>query len=312
MKRFPFWLAMIVVAALARGVAAQDSSPGADPVLTGCLIKLQDDVKLPAKEAGVLVHLGVKEGDRVRAEEEIALVDDGEAKMQKKIARYALDAAIKRAKDDIEIRYQKAAALVAQADYEQLLETNRQAEKAVTEVDIRRAKLEWDRAELGIEKSQSDLTLAKYEAYAKNAELEAAELAIDRRTIRAPFDGEVVTLYRDQDEWVNPGDPVLRVVRLDSMQVEGAVDQSAYDPHEIQGCEVTVEVELARGRKEQANGRITYVSPLVRLDGRYLVRAEVSNRQDHGRWLLRDGMITQMTIHLNTGGSGALDVSRAP
>ena len=57
---------------------------------------------------------------------------------------------------------------------------------------------------------------------------------------------------------------------------------------------------MAHGRKEQVTGRITYVSSLVRLDGRYIVRAEVANRQEHGRWLLRDGMTATMTIHLNT------------
>lgn len=311
MKRAAYVLTAIV-AVWAAGAFAQDTSPGANPVLSGCLVQFQDDVKIPAKEAGVLVDLAVKEGEQVQAEEIIARVDDSEPRMQKKIAEYGLEAAVKRAKDDIEIRYQKAAALVAKADYEQLLETNLRAEKAVTEVDIRRAKLDWDRAELGIEKSQNDLVLARYDALAKNAELEATKLAIGRRTIRAPFDGEVVTIYRHQDEWVNPGDPILRLVRLDTMEVEGAVDLADYDPHEIQGCEVTIEVELARGRKEQTKGRIIYVSSMVRLDGKYLVRAEVANRQQHGRWLLRDGLTAEMTIHLNTGGEVALDLSRAP
>jgi multidrug efflux pump subunit AcrA (membrane-fusion protein) len=296
---------------MSTNVLAQSVSPGGDPIVSGCLVKFQDDVKLPSKEAGVLVELGVKEGAQVQAEEIIVRVDDSEPQMQKKIADYALRAAIKRAKDDIEVRYQKAAALVAEADYEQLLETNRGAEKAVPEVDIRRAKLDWDRAELGIEKSQNDLALATFDAYAKKAELEGADLAIDRRTLRAPFDGEVVTIYRHEDEWVNPGDPVLRVVRLDTMQVEGAVDLAEYDPHEIQGCDVTIEVELARGRKEQTKGRIIYVSSMVRLDGKYLVRAEVANRQQNGQWLLRDGLTANMTIHLKPGGGVALDVGRA-
>ena len=90
------------------------------------------------------------------------------------------------------------------------------------------------------------------------------------------------------------------------MHVEGAVDQSEYDPHEIQGCEVTVEVELARGRKE------TVPRPDHRrsarsfgCDGRYIVRAEVANRQEHGNWMLRDGLPATMTIHLGTGGAAA-------
>jgi len=76
--------------------------------------------------------------------------------------------------------------------------------------------------------------------------------------------------------------------------------------------DVVVEVDMARGRKERFTGRITYVSSLVRIDRRYIVRAEVVNRQEHGRWLLRDGMSATMTIRLSTAGAGALDVSRTP
>ena len=34
----------------------------------------------------------------------------------------------------------------------------------------------------------------------------------------------------------------------------------------------------------------------------YNVRAEIANLQEHGTWLLRDGLPATMTIHLGTGG----------
>ena len=279
-------------------------------MLTGCLVKLQDDVKLAGKEAGVLVQLSVKEGSQVKAGEVIGKIDDSQPQVQKDAAQAGYNSAFAKYKDDVEIRYSAAAAEVAHADYDQLIETNRMAEKAVASVDVRKAKLDWDRSVLAIEKAQHDQELAKYDAYTKQAELKAAQLAIDRRTIKAPFNGEVVTINRHQEEWVGPGDTILRLVRLDAMYVEGALDRTQYDPHEIVGCDVTVEVEMARGRKEQAQGRITYVSSEVRGDGKYQVRAEVANREEHGRWLLADGMKATMTIHLNTGGASAVDVSR--
>jgi multidrug efflux pump subunit AcrA (membrane-fusion protein) len=312
MNKTSFLLAICATALAASGGIAQEASPSTDPVLPRCFIKLQDDVLLPAKEAGVLVHLGVKEGDQVRAGDEIARVDDQEAQMQKKVSEYALTAAIKRAQNTVDVRFSEKAAAKAKEDYDKYMETNLLQERAVTEFEVRAAKLEWDKMILSIEKSERDRELAKYEAYTKKAELQAAEQAIARRTIRAPFNGEVVQIKREQDEWVNPGDPILRIVRLDTMEVEGAVLQSEYDPQEIQGCEVTIEVELARGRKEQAQGRITYVSSMIRGDGKYLVRAEVPNRLVQGHWLLRDGMKADMTIHLNTGGERSLGVSRAP
>ncbi len=276
------------------------------------MVRLDEDVKVPAPEAGVLVLLSVKEGSQVTKGQVMGKVYDEEVQIQKKAAEFALGAAYKSATDDIQYRYAQKSADVSKKAYEAMLESNHTAAKSVPEVEVRKGKLEWEAAVLSAEKAQFDQELAKFEYHKKKAELNAAELAVGRRTILAPFDGEVTTIYRHQDEWVSPGDPILRLVRLDTMLVEGALAQSAYDPHEVGGCDVVVEVNMARGRKEQFTGRITYVSSLVRLDGRYIVRAEVANRQEHGRWLLRDGMTATMTIRLSTAGADSLDVSRTP
>jgi multidrug efflux pump subunit AcrA (membrane-fusion protein) len=300
----------VVFAVLTATVRAQTAAQVSDPVVEA-LVKVADEIKLPAKEPGVLVQLAVKEGMQVRAGQVIAKIDDSEPVMTKKAASAAYAAAYKRWKDDVEIRFARAQADVAKADYEQLQETNRLAEKAVPSVDLRRAKLDWDHYVLAIEKAGHDQELAKFEAYTKQAELDAADLAIQRRLITAPFDGVVEELKRKQDEWVQPGDTILELLRLDTMHVEGAVEQSKYDPHEVQGCEVTVEVEMARGRKATVRGRIIKVSSVVRSDGVFNVRAEVANKQEHGSWMLRDGLPATMTIHLGTGGTGAAGVSRA-
>lgn len=287
------------------------TTSSANPVLTGCLVKVDDDIKLPSKEAGVIVHLAVEEGSQVKAGDKLAQIDDSEPQMQKKAANYAWAAAVKKFEDDVEIRYSTKAAEVAKAEHELMLETNRQAEKAIPLVEVRAKKLEWERSTLAIEKAQHEKELAKFEAYTKQTEFDAAELKIQRRSIVAPFDGEVVGVIRKQEEWVNPGEPILRLVRLDTMRVEGAVEQSDFEPYELQGCEVTVDVEMAHGQKKTLPGRITMVSSLVRGDKKYLVRAEIANVQENGHWLLRHGLPATMTIHLNTGGKAAMDISRA-
>jgi multidrug efflux pump subunit AcrA (membrane-fusion protein) len=294
-------------------VASQAWGQTADPVINAVVKFKQDqDKELPAKEPGVLVKLTVKQGDKVEAGQTIGLVDDTEPQMQKKVADYARAAAYKRAKDDVEVRFAKAQAAVAEKDYEKLVETNQRAARAVTDVELRRAKLDWDRAVLAIEKAGHEQELAKFEYFTKGAEYEAAEKAIERRAIVAPFGGEVVELHRKQDEWVNPGDPILRLARRDIMEVEGAVAQSDYDRSQVRGCNVTVEVQLAGGRSESLSGRIVYVSPVVRYDGMYLVRAEVPNREEAGDWMLPDGQPAKMTIHLNTAGAPTAELTRRP
>jgi RND family efflux transporter MFP subunit len=301
---------VLILSLCVRASAQPYSAEPANPVVTGW-VKVADSVKLPAKEPGVLIHLVVKEGSQVTAGQVIGKIDDREIQTQMKAAEYALSAAIKKYKDDVDIRYADAAAAAAEADHQIMVEANKIREKAITEVDLRAAKLAWDKMVLAAEKARKERELAGYDMYMKNAELDAAKLAIDRRVISAPFDGVVEEISRKQEEWVNPGDTILWLLRMDTMEVEGTVDQTLYDPHEIQGCEVTVEVQMARGRTETFRGRITKVSSLVTSNKTYNVRAEVVNRQEHGSWMLRNGLPATMTVHLGTGGAAAAGVSRA-
>jgi multidrug efflux pump subunit AcrA (membrane-fusion protein) len=298
-KSLPLAIALVALL-VGTSHAQQPTSPPGNPVIKG-VVRVADQIKLPAKEPGVLVQLAVKEGTQVKAGQVIGRIDDSEPQMKKMAALADYKGAYKRCKDDVEIRFARAQELVAKAKYERMLESNRLTEKAVTQVELNEAKLDWDHFKLAIEKSLHDRELAEFEAMTKQAEYQAAELAINRRTIIAPFDGVVEEIKRKQEEWVQPGDTILTLLRLDTMHVDGAIEQSQYDPNEIQGCDVAMEVELARGRKATVRGKIVKVSNLVRSDGMYNVRAEVANLQEHGVWVVRDGLPAMLTIQLGTG-----------
>jgi len=54
------------------------------------------------------------------------------------------------------------------------------------------------------------------------------------------------------------------------------------------------------GRNEQFQGKIAFASDKVEAGPRFLVKAEVANRQDQrtGAWVLRSGLNATMSIHL--------------
>jgi len=144
--------------------------------------------------------------------------------------------------------------------------------------------------------------------YAKaTAEVAWAEiLAAEAANARVP--GTVTTSelrrlkrYKNKGEWVQPGEPVLRMIRLDVLRVEGQVDPNLYSPSEIDGRPVTVEVALERGRREQFKGKIVFADPTIQSNNTYRVWAEVNNglSPDGRHWLLGPGRTATMTIHLN-------------
>lgn len=291
-------IACLVACGLASRGRAQEPSR-ADPVLQRCLVSLIEEAKVPAREAGVLVELGVREGDVVEKGALIAKIDDSQPQMERRKAKAEHDQAVAKAESDVDVRYAVAAELVAEAEYKKALESHAKVPGSVTEVERDRLKLNEKKGELQIEQAELERRLNGLAAQSKEVEVLAAESAIDRRLIKSPLDGVVVQVFPHQGEWMQPGDPLARVVRTDRLRVEGYVDSSRHDPAEVSGRPVTVEVALAGGRRETFKGRIVFTSPLVESGGDYRVFAEVDNRQDPGSrlWLLRPGQTATMTIH---------------
>lgn len=270
-----------------------------DPVLERCLVSLVEEAKVPAREAGVLMELAVREGDVVRKNDVIAKIDDDQPQMEKRKAQAEYDQALAKAQSDVDVQYSEAAEKVAEAEYKKALESHTKVPGSVTEVERDRLALNEKKSELQIDQARLEQRLAALATQSKEVEVLAAENAIGRRLIKSPLDGVVVQVFPHQGEWMQPGDPLARVVRVDKLRIEGYVDSSRFGPDKVRDRPVTVEVMLADDRKETFKGRIMVTSPMVESGGDFRVVAEVENRQDPNsqQWLLQPGQTARMTIH---------------
>ncbi len=289
----------VVTAGAPAGSGTQPADAGSSVSVSRCLVSLLEEAQIPAQQPGVLVGISVREGQQVSVGEVLGQIDASQAEIEQRVAGLQLKVAQERVTNDINLRYARAAADVAKAEYDKALWLNRQSPRTVPEVEVNRLKLVLHKTTLQIEQAGHDLKVFGLEAQVRQAELEAAKAQVARRTINSPLDGVVVKLYRHAGEWFKPGDPAFHVVRMDRLRIEGFVNESQYAPAQIEGRPVTVEVLLSRGRRERFTGQIVFVSPLVQAGGQYRVWAEVPNRRQDQRWLLRPGQLTEMTIHLN-------------
>jgi multidrug efflux pump subunit AcrA (membrane-fusion protein) len=278
------------------GPVNSPSIPTAAAHLPDCLVYLIEDIQVPAQEAGPLVKINVKDGDVVEQGQLLALLDDSQPKLQKMAAELERDAAIAKASDDIDVRFAQATLAYSTAELNRVLAIERKGAGSITVQEVEKSKLARQRDELQIEKSRLDAKVARMTADKHQAEVQAADLSVSRRQILSPISGEVATVYHEQAEWVNAGEPVIQVVRMDRLRVEGFVAATELNVAEIAGKEVIVEVELARGQRQRFAGRITFISQLVTAGGKYRVRAEVENRLAGDEWLLRPGAAAAMTI----------------
>ncbi|MGC4005956.1 MAG: HlyD family efflux transporter periplasmic adaptor subunit [Pirellulales bacterium] len=92
----------------------------------------------------------------------------------------------------------------------------------------------------------------------KQRELDLAEIKLRRRTLTAPFDGAVVQIHKRLGEWLQPGEKVLRLTRVDRLRVEGFVPAGDL-PGDLTGA--TARFRTSDGPPMEA--KIAFVSPEV-------------------------------------------------
>ena len=270
---------------------------GEDIKLDNCVVGLLDEARVAAQESGILVSVPVRDGQPVVKGEVVARIDDTLSVLQKKVSEAELGVAKKKLENDISIRYAKVASKVTRRNYERLYESNKIVKNSVPEADLEVAWLEWDEKEKMIEKAQFETEIAKEEMHVAEANLAAADEHIRRREVKAPWDGVVDQVVRHEGDWVEPGDPILRLLRMDFLRVESSLPSSKYNPEDIYHRPATITIRRAGDKIETFKGRVGGIIPRSESDDRYPIWIEVQNRKQGPFWLLHEGMRADVVIH---------------
>ncbi|MEO1971684.1 MAG: HlyD family efflux transporter periplasmic adaptor subunit [Pirellulaceae bacterium] len=258
-----------------------------------------DEALVPAEQTGPIVSIAVKIGDHVKVGQMLARIDDEQLRRAKTAAELEREVALEKASDNIEIEYSIASHALAESELRHDIQINVNSPGAVALSEIDRKELAEHRMRLQIERSRRDKRIAEKNARIHDATVAAAAHAVQRCLVEAPFTGRVVDILRHQSEWVDAGQGVMHVVRLDKLHVDGLLDASEYDPHELEGRRVQVDVRLAREQIESFIGEVVFVNPQIQAGNKYRIRAEIQNRIVRGRWLLGAGHSADMYIFLD-------------
>jgi len=299
------WLIVLSVAWVCLGPengVAQPLLPGS-VMLEGIVIPSpgEGDLEVSAQRSGVLVSAGaegVGEGDLVRRGDLLAQVDDLQARQVLAIQELRLRAAEQGAANDVNVRYCLSNLKAIEAECQEAAEKNKTAPGTVPKKELRTLLLNLQRAKLEVEQAEQNLATARLAVRVHKAELEAAGEELHRYRITAPIDGVVVRRYRYGGEWVQAGEPVLRIIRMDRLQVEGFVDAGQVAPHELAGRAVLIKARVSRGREETFQAAVAFVSPVTEAGGKVRIKAKLENRREDNHWLLRPGQSVEMTISL--------------
>jgi multidrug efflux pump subunit AcrA (membrane-fusion protein) len=276
--------------------------------IKNCLLTAFKKVDVPAPEAGVLVELNHQIiGREVTEETPLAKIDSSDAIAKEKSARYEM--AVSQAKADSDAEYQATVKTleVAQAELQSALDANKRVPGTVSKNELRRLELTVERTRYEIQIRKLERENFAREVNVKAAQLEAVNNEIARRQIKSTLGGVVVEVLKHRGEWVQPGETMFKIVGLDEIRVVGLVSAKLVSPASIKGARVLVSIDVPKANgqiaREQAEGVITFVSPIVETSGDYRIWAEIKNRRDEasGEWVFRSGTIGKMQVYLNSG-----------
>lgn len=234
-------------------VAAPAEAPFASYVAgAGIIEALTENVSIGAPMAGLVTEVTANAGDRVKKGDALFRLDDRDLQAElisrranAEAARQRLDRLKQQPRpEDVppaEARVKAAEATVADAQSQYALYKSVSDPRAVTQDEMNRRRNALDLAEARLAEAKADLDLLKAGAWKSDiavaeadlvsaqAQVKAAEVLLDRLTVRAPMDGQVLQVKLHAGEYTSGSgskDPLVLLGNLDELAVRVDVDEN--------------------------------------------------------------------------------------
>jgi multidrug efflux pump subunit AcrA (membrane-fusion protein) len=264
---------ILIVAVFASALAACCGATRADEnallAIDSVVLRPKIEAEVPARQTGVLAVMNVTEGDRVEKGQELVALDDRVARLAAQYAELESSQARAKAENDLNILYAAKALEVARAELKRSEESNAKFPNSISNSQLDVERLTIEKLELERQQAERELELARFDHQIKENALEAAMLELELHHVRAPFAGVVTVVRGRAGEWVEPGTPVLRLVAVDQLRIEGFAPADQLDQLVV-GTPVTFEPALGDGPRvaimgppNAFAGKLAFVSPEV-------------------------------------------------
>jgi len=282
--------------------------PKAGVAVEDCAVRFAEELNIPSTEAGLIAEMNVTIGQPIAAGNRIARLDDRSLKIRSRAAQLRLTAAEQQISDDLELRYAETARAEAIAEWEASRSIYNESSGAVPLSNLRRLKLGVERAELEVARAQKAAKQAQIEIDLRSADVAMIDDTMRRLTLTSPITGVVLQVFKQRGEWVASGEAVVRLARLDRLQVQALMSADQCSPNACLNQPVSVSWnDPINGKKHYLRGRVNAVQPQRLAGGRYRIQAEIVNSRGAGGtdWLLHPGTEVEMVVYPPRGLSAA-------
>jgi len=280
--------------------------------LTGTIIS-EAMVEVLSKVPGILEKIQVEQGDRVKADQVVAMVEREEKEAQLQEAQAALDvlrarwAQVETGARPEEITQSEQLVRQTKASWETSLDNymrlkNLKERDFISQQRLDEAMLQVTLSEAEYRSAKEKLTLLKKGARQEDrdallaqirqaeAALRLAQIHLKNTTIRAPISGIISKRFLDQGAFVSTTTPMVRIVAMDKVKVLVQVVESELAQLRI-GAKAEISVDAYR--KQVFRGEVSCISPTVDPESRMAdIEIQVGNK-DHR---LKPGMFARVNL----------------
>ena len=151
-------------------------APGSQLVeVPSMLIRIDEQAEVPAREAGVLADVNVREGQMVAAGAAIAQIEDDEARIAAERAKIEMEIAKANAENDLGIRFARKSREVVEAELRRSTEALDRYAKSISASEMDHLRLLVDKSKVEIEQAEHEFKVAGYTQKVKAADYQAAQ-----------------------------------------------------------------------------------------------------------------------------------------
>ena len=256
-------------------------------------IKCIHSYSISAQTDGLISEMMTDEGKSVKKGDHLLTIDDRVGQVEVRVAAKEWEAAQRQAEETANVEFAKKSSELADAEFK--IESEMYRKNAVGESQLKRKKLEAEKARFGIRVSEVEHAKEVVAAEVAREKHEAAKVRLQLHRVVASHDGIIVRRLRDQGEWTRAGEPVLDFLGMQEMKVEARVPVSGLSITRLQGAPVLIKVPVNASEVVTIEANIDFVSPEIE-QGFVRVSARVENQAPGGIWVLRKGM--QATVEI--------------
>lgn len=284
---------------LGRSLAAENSTIE----VTDCVVRFAEEVHVPSVESGRVAAVNVKLNEPIDNNAIIARLDDRTLKIRHRASTLRLDHARRTAMDDVELRYAETALAEAEAELDSNRSIHKDVSGAIPLSHLRRLRLAVERGELEVALAKKRRVEAQVEVEMREADVAMLDDQLHNLEITSPMAGTVLEISRSPGEWIEKGEAIATVARVDRLHVHALVRQEMLPLGQCKGLPISVHwIDSHSGLEKTLRGTVLSLDPQVLAGARYRLHAEVINRRDEtdpSRWQLVPGTEVRMKVYAN-------------